>query len=375
MVEPNIVFISSGLKNGGAELALERLLKAHIKKKAFRFVVFSLDSLGPVGERMREMGIKVIALNLRKRSLLLSLPRFFSQINKLHPTQIHGWMYHGNLFAFLAWIFQPKAQLVFNIRQALHSLNSEKLTTRITILFNALLSRVCALVIHNSKLGIRHHEKVGFCPRNSLYVPNGFDLAKLSPSQAKRDSFRSMHDIPRQARVITLLARYDPIKGHDVFLEGAKILLRERPDTIFLMAGEGLSPDPPKLSGLISQVASNLIVLGHQDDVSSVLNGSDILTVCSHSEGFPNALGEAMSVGLVCVATDVGGCSQILGDCGRLAPPAEPAFLAQCWLGLLSLPEREFRKDGLKARQRIKDCFSADKFVDSYLKIFSACKS
>ena len=375
MVEPNIVFISSGLKNGGAELALERLLKAHIKKKAFRFVVFSLDSLGPVGERMREMGIKVIALDLRKRSLVLSLPRFFSQINKLHPTQIHGWMYHGNLFAFLAWISQPKSQLVFNIRQALHSLSQEKLTTRIAILFNALLSRVCTLVIHNSKLGIRHHEKVGFCPGNSLYVPNGFDLAKLSPSQIKRDSFRSRHKIPRQARVITLLARYDPIKGHDVFLEGAKILLRERPEAIFLMVGEGLSPDHPKLSGLISQISSNLIVLDHQDDVSSVLNGSDILTVCSHSEGFPNALGEAMSVELVCVATDVGGCSEILGDCGRLAPPAEPASLAQCWFELLSLPERKFRKDGLKARQRIKDCFSADKFVYSFQRIFSACKN
>ena len=140
------------------------------------------------------------------------------------------------------------------------------------------------------------------------------------------------------------------------------------------MAGEGLSPDHPKLSGLISQIASNLIVLDHQDDVSSVLNGSDVLTVCSHSEGFPNALGEAMSVGLVCVATDVGGCSEILGDCGRIAPPDEPASLARCWLELLSLPERKFRKDGLKARKRIKDCFSADKFVDSYLKIFSACK-
>jgi glycosyltransferase involved in cell wall biosynthesis len=373
--EPNIVFISSGLKNGGAELALERLLKAHIKKKAFRFVVFSLDSIGPVGMRMREMGIKVIALNLRKSSLLLSLARFFFHINNLRPTQIHGWMYHGNFFAFLAWIFEPKSQLVFNIRQALHSLSQEKLSTRIVILFNALLSRFCTLVIHNSKLGIRHHEKVGFCSENSFYVPNGFDLAKLSPSQIKRDSFRSRYKIAKHNRVITLLARYDPIKGHDVFLEAAKILLLHKPEVIFLMAGEGLLPDHPKLSGLISQIASNLVVLDHQDDVSSVLNASDILTVCSHSEGFPNALGEAMSVGLVCVATDVGGCSEILGDCGRIAPPAEPSSLVGCWLELLSLPETKFRKEGLKARQRIKDCFSADKFVDSFQRIFSACKN
>jgi glycosyltransferase involved in cell wall biosynthesis len=175
--------------------------------------------------------------------------------------------------------------------------------------------------------------------------------------------------------VICLLARYDPIKGHNVFLEGAKILLKERPDTIFLMVGEGLSSDHPKLSSLINSIKSNVIALGHQDEISSVLNGSDILTVCSHSEGFPNSLGEAMSVGLVCVATDVGGCAKILGDCGRLIPPNEPDLLAKSWLDLLSLPNEEFLRVGLKARQRIKDCFSVDKFVNSYLNILSTSNS
>jgi glycosyltransferase involved in cell wall biosynthesis len=370
-----VVIISSGLKSAGAEFALFRLLRGLYKKKSIRFVVFSLDSDGPVGDLIREMGIKVIVLNLRQRSFLLYLSLFFSQIMKLQPIQIHGWMYHGNLFAFLAWVIKPKARLVFNIRQALPSLRQEKLTTRITILFNALLSRFCYLVIHNSILGIKHHEKVGFVPCNSLYIPNGFDFAKLSPCVTKRASFRSFHKIPKQARVICQLARYDPIKGHDVFLEGAKILLKKRPDAIFLMAGKGLSRDHPKLSGMMSQIGSNLIVLGHQDDISSILNGSDILTVCSHNEGFPNALGEGMSIGLSCVATDVGGCSQILGDCGRLVPPGDSDLLAKCWLELLSLSEEIFRLDGLRARARIKDCFSADKFVDSYLKIFSACKS
>ena len=91
----NIVFISSGLKLGGAELALERLLKAQNKNKSFRFVVFSLDSAGPISNRLHEMGFTVIFLNLRERSLLHSLSLFFSQIKKLKPIQIHGWMYHG----------------------------------------------------------------------------------------------------------------------------------------------------------------------------------------------------------------------------------------------------------------------------------------
>lgn len=371
----NIVIITTGLDNGGAELALYNLLSKLKHKSNTNYHVISLSSIGPVGIRLKKISVSVTAINLKSDLAFISVFRFIRLIYKIKPVQIHGWMYHGNLFAFIGWIFNPYSLLFFNIRQALHSLYQEKVLTRFVIIFNALLSRFCELVIHNSQVGIMHHENVGFYTRNSMYIPNGFDLEMLSPSDSKRECFRSQYKISRLTRVITLLARYDPIKGHDVFLEAAKILLQEKPEVIFLMAGEGLSPDHPELSGLISQIASNLIVLGHQDDVSSVLNGSDILTVCSHSEGFPNALGEAMSGGLVCVATDVGGCSQILGDCGRIAPPAEPASLAQCWLELLSLPESEFRKNGLKARQRIKDCFSADKFVDSYLRIFLARKS
>lgn len=370
MRKTNIVFISSGLKNGGAELALERLLRAFLEKKTFSFVVFSLDSVGPVGERMREMGIKVIALNLRRGSLVVALHSFFSQISKLQPSQIHGWMYHGNLFAFLAWIMNPKAKLVFNIRQALHSLRQEKITTRVAILFNALLSRICNLVIYNTKLGIRHHVKLGFARENSLYIANGFDSQNLFFSEAKRNAFRRSLNIHENSSVICILARYDPIKGHDIFLQAAELLLFDCPDTLFLIVGDGLSKDHFFLAPLMSKISDNLIVLNHQDDVCSVLNGVDILTLCSRSEGFPNVLGEGMAVGLNCVATDVGDCVEIMGGCGHVVPVEAPSILATKWQEILSQPRSDFSLKGIKARERIQEHFSEEKFVYSYLQVF-----
>jgi glycosyltransferase involved in cell wall biosynthesis len=366
-----ILFITSGLKNGGAEFALKRLIQSTFIHRNIKIFVFNLDAESPISIDLKAKGINVLDFNFNSNFTLSSIYNFFSALNQISPNQIHGWMYHGNLLAFIAWIIQPKAELIFNVRQALHSLKQEKFSTRIVILMNALLSKFCLKVTHNSKIGISHHREIGFCTTNSIYIPNGFNHEKLYPSLSKRTAFRKLHDIPQKTCVITLLARYDPIKGHDIFLNAAKILLLEVPDVIFLMVGEGLSTDNSKLSKLITDIASNLIILGHQDDILSVLNGSDILTVSSHSEGFPNVLGEGMAVGLNCVATNVGGCAEILGNCGRISPPGDPSSLAACWLNLLLLPKEEFRIEGLRARKRIVDFFSAEKFINSYMHIFT----
>ena len=70
--------------------------------------------------------------------------------------------------------------------------------------------------------------------------------------------------------------------------------------------------------------------------------GLDIVTLCSaYGEGFPNVLGEALSCGVLCVATDVGDSALVVGPHGRIVPPRRPAELAAAWRELLALaPDR-----------------------------------
>ena len=57
-------------------------------------------------------------------------------------------------------------------------------------------------------------------------------------------------------------------------------------------------------------IESRVILLGEQRDVTAIMNGIDIFVLPSISEAFPLALGEAMSCGCYCIATDVGDCAK-----------------------------------------------------------------
>lgn len=85
-----------------------------------------------------------------------------------------------------------------------------------------------------------------------------------------------------------------------------------------------------------------------------LLSLSDIFVLPSHTEGMPNALMEAMAVGLACVATDVGGVADLIpnDDFGLVVPARDPGRLAAALELMLREPDRR-RSTGEAARQRI----------------------
>jgi glycosyltransferase involved in cell wall biosynthesis len=93
-------------------------------------------------------------------------------------------------------------------------------------------------------------------------------------------------------------------------------------------------------------------------------------TASAYGESFPNVIGEAMSCGVPCVATDVGDSRRIIGDAGRIVPPRSPSILADALLELLQMPEEKKRELGQKARARIVDLFSIDNIILDYNSLY-----
>lgn len=105
---------------------------------------------------------------------------------------------------------------------------------------------------------------------------------------------------------------------------------------------------------LNNNLSQNVSLLGIQKNISSLLSMSDIFVLSSSWEGFGLVIGEAMACERVVVATDCGGVSEVLGDCGFLVELKNNQVLTEAYY----LNEQEAKNIGKIARKRVLDKYS-----------------
>jgi len=368
--------VITDLFTGGAERQLVELLARlhplHISAK-----VVSLSGPGSMSEEISKIGIHVEHLMINES--LAFWPKAMARIaliaRRFQPDLIQGWMYHGNLGAFLAYRFWPRSKVLFSIRQSLYDIGKEKKMTGRVIHVNAKLSNRCAAVIYNSFISCSHHENIGFARDKSMIVPNGFDVEKFHPDEEARVSVRKEIGVSPDALLIGFISRYHPLKGHDVFFKAARLLAERRSNVHFLLAGKGVVATSPPFSDWLkhpqySSVINRFHLLGERKDIPRLTAALDIATLPSLGEAFPNVVGEAMSCAVPCVATAVGDVPRILGDTGIIIPPLDVNSLVKAWEYLLALPVTERRRLGKSARNRIVSQYAIDSVVEKYVSIY-----
>jgi len=148
-----------------------------------------------------------------------------------------------------------------------------------------------------------------------ITVYNGVD--DVFPAAAPRAATRGMLGLNTDTTIVTTVGHIRRVKGFDLLVKVAAQLRDRFPNIVFLFAGDvHESAYLIELKQLINALSLNTTVqlLGERDDISSLLSASDVFVLPSRSEGFSNALIEAMMCGLPCVATDVGGNCEAISD-------------------------------------------------------------
>src|SRR5690606_19125372 len=77
-------------------------------------------------------------------------------------------------------------------------------------------------------------------PGRVAVAPLGVDANVFRPRQEERDALRAAFGLPLEAPVVTLMARFQNVKGHDVFLDMAARVRRADPRAHFVVAGENV---------------------------------------------------------------------------------------------------------------------------------------
>lgn len=368
-----VLFIVTGLGTGGAEKQLARLAPRLIDG-GFAVSVIALRG-GPVADELRGLGVPVTILGVSGFATAgRALGRLLRLTHSFDPDVIQGWMYHGNLAAALAHrLCARRARLYWGIRQSLYDISREKPLTRFLIRLGAKMSKGAKGIFYNSEVARVQHEAVGYAAARAQVIDNGFDTAIFRPDAEAHRAVRQELGVGMDTPLIGLIARFHAMKGHAVFLNAAARLARETGRVHFLLAGTGVDRDNPELCAWLRspELAGRLHLLGERHDIPRLTAALDVASSSSSwGEAFPNALGEAMSCGVPCVATDVGDARRILGEAGIVVPAGDAEALARAWGRILALSREARRQMGLAGRRRVEKCFSLERVAAQYAEVY-----
>jgi glycosyltransferase involved in cell wall biosynthesis len=172
-------------------------------------------------------------------------------------------------------------------------------------------------------------------------IPPGVDTGRFHPgvSGAAVRAELGLGGAP----LVGLVANIRGSKGHDVFLEAARLVLTGEPAARFLIVGDGIGFDDVRRRVAALGLEAAVRMTGFRQDIPEVMAALDVLVLPSlRSEAASQVIPQALAVGTPVVATHVGGSGEIVreGETGRLVPPGDPPGLAAAILDCLQHPAR-----------------------------------
>jgi glycosyltransferase involved in cell wall biosynthesis len=148
---------------------------------------------------------------------------------------------------------------------------------------------------------------LGILPERITVIEGGRNPVRLGqPSPERRRQARSNLGFRDEDEILLNVGRQDNAKGQCYLLEATEELARRRPRLFLLVAGR-TGDASQNLVRLCQRpgIRGRVHILGDRHDVPDLLAAADLFVFPSVYEGLPNAIIEAMALGLPIVATDI----------------------------------------------------------------------
>jgi len=357
-----IVYVTHTSRIGGGEVSLLTLLKG-LDRTRYDPIVVCYEK-GVLIDRLRRMGIQTcliqrcssaldIVLVFRLIHLIRTYRVALMHVNSLDiRAGLAGWISGVPVVGHLRVVFP----FTWRDRLFVH------LCRRVIAVSDAARQALCG--------------GSGSLLRKFVTVYNTVDV-----SGGRGGDVRGELNLSPDQKLVGSVARIDPCKGLEYFVEAVAQIRPRRPDIRAVVVGQpGDSVEEQEYHDALVETASRLgldnIVhfLGFRKDVLDIIGSMDVLCVPSvlihtagggiKTEGFGRVIVEAMALGIPVVATRVGGIPEVVVDkeTGVLVSPEDPQALAEAMLDLLG-DDRRREAMGTAGRKRFEACFSLEEHV------------
>ena len=302
-----VAHLTYDMRIGGTEQVILNILKGEFSPAIEHSILCIEEPLGPFAENVAAMGIDIYSWQ-RKNGFDVSLIRQLrqhireQQIDIIHCHQYTPWSYGA-----LAAAGTP-AKVVFTEHGRFYPDIKRNKRRLINPILSALTNKITT-ISKATKKALREFEYIT-APIEVIY--NGIEPLVIEHKEASNLNLRAELNIPQEHKIIGSIGRFDPIKNHALMIEAFAKVLQFQPQLHLILVGDGETR--PQLEALVQKlnIIDNVTFTGYQTEVTRYLALLDIYLLTSFSEGTSMTLLEALSLGIPCLVTDVGGNPEII---------------------------------------------------------------
>ena len=383
MSRTRILYVIDSMGRGGAETQLLKTLARLPIDRFEAFIVLSREP-GASYEQLEALPIVQEITVLHDTSRLESRPhrsrfpilsvvrkafRLAGIIKSVNPSIIHSWLWYSNLLCGFVRQFSLTPSEVRSSCPLIVSQRGDYYAryNRLRLwLTEKIIYRYADALLTNSDR-IRDNLRHRYPDKRILAIRNLLDLPDL-PTQSHSDAPPLWH--------IVSVGRLTAEKGHQYLIEALHLLNTKfnRQNFTATILGDGaLRTDLAQLAHRY-HLSDRIQMPGFCDDIFSMLSTAHLFVLPSLHESSPNALIEAMGVGLPCIASSVGGVLDLIDhqENGLLIPPRASGVLAEAINRLLTDQELAVHL-GRNARQRIEEMFDNDRSIQQLEAVYQDC--
>jgi glycosyltransferase involved in cell wall biosynthesis len=321
---------------------------------------------------VRPVMVEELGREVSLRNDLLAVRRLYQLFREQRPQIVHTHMAKagtaGRLAARMAGV--PIVLHTYH-GHVFHSYFSP-LRTAFFLNIERVLARLTDRIIAVGEKQRQELAGYGVAPIHKIVpIPLGLQLEPMLGAEQERGALRRELGLNGVHQLVGIVARLVPIKAHEIFLEAAAEVLRQRPETRFLIVGDGERRQELEARARALGLDGAALFLGWRRDMRRVFADLDVVVLSSLNEGSPVAVIEAMAAGRPVVSTDVGGVGEVVtpGQSGLLVPPRDSRALAEAVSRLLGDPAAAERM-GQAARAAVYPRYSAGRLVRDLEKLY-----
>ena len=360
---------------GGAENQLLLFAQGAITR-GHEVTVVTFYPGGTLEDEFLRASVPILSLRKKGRwDIVFPVLRFLRMLRRKKTERVYSLLTGPNLIAVFGKFSRPRLKVFWGIRSSAHDseIRPNDFLVKILAFASVYLSRFPERIIVNSQTAMSALVAQGIAPRKIVKINNGVDEKSFFFKPELGRQYKRENNISDHVFLVGMVARLDPIKNYEMFIEGVAEFATTERDSNFLIVGSGADDYLQLLQGAVTHfgLSDRVRFCGDVEarTLVGLLNALDAFVLTSRSESFSNALAEALMCGVPAIATNVGEAQAMLGENDRLISTDQPEELVD---GLRNIRASNIdpASRAISAKRFVRS-YAADRMIDETICLFS----